>query len=160
MNTAIGVGRLTARLWASLSIGQLGLFGLWNEQFTERESPQEKRGHRQNAGWYNLRGEYLGLGDFNAGTAVRVASQLEDGEVFLVIDEQGWRSATHDGEDGMNLDSLLLVERCCYIIFPNSVMLVDDRRPGEMIRTRQGTVFTATREVARSMALAAARLDG
>lgn len=59
------------------------LFGLRCGQMS---SGQSKITH--NSGWYNKRGEKLGWGDLSLGDFQRIADEIEEDELFIILNEQ------------------------------------------------------------------------
>lgn len=59
------------------------LFGLACGQMCSRHN---KLTH--NSGWYNKRGEKLGWGDLSANDFQRIAAEIADNELFIVLSEQ------------------------------------------------------------------------
>ncbi len=51
-----------------------------------------------NGGWYNSRGEKLGWGDLSAEDLVRIATELADHEVFVILPERAsfWNFVQHN----------------------------------------------------------------
>lgn len=76
--------RLTKDMFRTYKV-QPGPFGLRHDQMVARA------GLLNNAGWYNAQGEYLGHGDIGVNDLLNVSAGLEDGEFFMVMEENGWR---------------------------------------------------------------------
>lgn len=88
-------------------------FGLTSSQMRSRD---DKLAH--NGGWYNRDAVKLGWGDLSVQDFVRIAAELPDGELFIVLDETSshWKFV-----EGLDLDELspgqkYIADHCMYII--------------------------------------------
>lgn len=80
----------------------------------------------RNGGWYNKAGERLGWGDLSLKDFLRISSELENGELFIVLYELDsyWNFCAPSGiigttkitrkEPGVDY----VAEHCCFIIVP------------------------------------------
>lgn len=65
-----------------------------------------------NSGWYNKLGEKLGWGDLGASDFKRIAKELEDGELFIILGESDsfWNFVTQIGPIGSMLKTTPTIE--------------------------------------------------
>jgi hypothetical protein len=107
-----------------------GLFGLWLGQLRGDELVH-------NGGWYNRKGEKLGWGDLSARDLARIAMELKDGELFVILGEQDsyWnfvkkndfvrgRTEVRPEVDAPGIG--YVAEKCRYIIAPGVLYFVTD----------------------------------
>lgn len=104
------------------------LFGLRNEQLCGRDVRVAK-----NSGWYNKRGEKLGWGDLSAEHVRRIASELNDGELFIVLSETDsyWNFVKFDNMAKKENPKMFapgidyVAEHAMYVIVRNDMYQVD-----------------------------------
>lgn len=84
----------------------------------------------RNSGWYNKAGEKLGFGDLSAKDFQRIASELEDGELFVILGEQdsfwnfvGSMAETKPMVEAPGVD--YVAEHAIYVIARNQLYRVD-----------------------------------
>lgn len=108
----------------------------------------------KNAGWYNKSGEKLGFGDLSAADFQRISSELENGELFIVLSEQNsfWNFVTRPGIIGAQAETKpdveapgmeYVAEHCRYILAKGSAYAIvdfDDLRK-EAVEVRNGVAF-------------------
>ena len=71
-------------MYTQTTIGQKSTrFGLWAGQFSAKCLLAD-------SAWFNKQGDLLGSGDITAKNIVRIQSELEDGEVFVLLPAHGW----------------------------------------------------------------------
>jgi hypothetical protein len=107
--------------------GQRGRFGLSEDQMRAGRFVQ-------NAGWFNQHGQRCGYGDLSVEDMQRIASELEDGEIFVVLSEYHWRtrlfSAFTDAErkamgpGHCNMGFFYVADHCQYIIRKGEILAV------------------------------------
>lgn len=126
------MGQLTKGMYGHEFRPTANLFGL---RCGQGRGGDTKIGH--NNGWYNRAGEKLGWGDLSAEDLQRISSELEDGELFIVLSEQDsfWNFVTHVGIVGSACATKPEVEapgvefvatRCRYIVAQHQIYFVDD----------------------------------
>lgn len=111
-----------------------------------------------NSGWYNKLGEKLGWGDLSADDFRRIAAELPEGELFIVLGEHdsfwnfvvrnpgiiGSMCATTPTVEAPGVQ--YVAEKCCYIIAAGKLYWVHDRpeylEVKDGIATNEGIAFT------------------
>jgi len=133
------------------------LFGLRCGQMRGREICH-------NAGWYNTAGEKLGWGDLHSDDFQRISSELEDGELFIVLGESDsfWEFVTRPGLIG-SMSAVkpdvqapgveYVAEKCYVIIAPEQVFYVSryGDRVGETIDFRGIPATVVNRDEAKTL---------
>ena len=87
--------QLTKGMFGTVGKPKVGLFGLETGQVGRiGEVVAEK------SGWYNTRGERLGSGDLTAIDMLRISTEIEPNELFIVLDEHDsfWKFTTDTKE--------------------------------------------------------------
>jgi len=90
-----------------------------------------------NGGWYNKQGEKLGWGDLDKADFLRIATELKDGELFIVLSESDsfWNFVTKIGPLGSlcktdpkieNPGKGFVAQKCNFIIGPCQLYYVDE----------------------------------
>ncbi len=90
-----------------------------------------------NSGWYNAVGEKIGWGDLGPEDFLRIMTEIEPGEAFLVLTEQDsfWnftRYSTSQRENVSNLDSEApgvdyVMNHACWVVTHGYVAYIDHR---------------------------------
>ena len=89
-----------------------------------------------NSGWYNKSGEKLGFGDLSTKDFQRISSELEDGELFIILGESDsfWNFVTRPGLIGSMAQTKPTVEapgvdyvaeHAMYVIARNQLYRID-----------------------------------
>lgn len=116
-----------------------------------------------NGGWYNKAGERLDFGDLSIADFRRISVGIPDGELFIVLDESDTWLRHFEGEkpDVEAPGVEYVAAKCCYIIAPLVVYLVDrfdSHRGNGTVPLRDALVARVlSTEKAREMILAAAK---
>lgn len=85
-----------------------------------------------NAGWFNHKGERLGMGDLNTGDMNRIKAELDEGEIFVVLDEHasnwnfGYNKERTKGVDPNTPGPDYMVKHAHFAITKSLVYKVED----------------------------------
>ncbi len=84
-----------------------------------------------NGGWYNRLGEKLGWGDLSIEDMQRIASQLEEGELFIILGERDSYWDIHEEKGDQKKDEHApgveyVTKKCRYIIAPKQLYAADE----------------------------------
>jgi hypothetical protein len=127
-----------------------GLFGL--------RCGQMRNIGTHNSGWYNRAGEKIGFGDLTVGDFERIASELEDNDMFIVLkeDDSFWNFVTKPGLVGSMASTSpdvqapgvdYVAEHAQYAIVASEMYVIDKRsryKEGEQVELGHGsTIITA-----------------
>ncbi len=93
-----------------------------------------KLGH--NVGWYNQKGEKLGFGDLDLEDLKRIMTELEDGELFIILGESDsfWHFVKHNGPIGamaktsrseMEPGMEYVADKACYVVMRGQIHAVN-----------------------------------
>ena len=117
------MNRLTKRMYYDGS----KLFGLRNERMSGFELIH-------NGGWYNKEGEKLGWGDLSQANLDRIAGELEDGELFIVLGEHDsfWETKSR-GVDEFSPGKDYLGQYARWVVKKGQVLAItDDPKKAEL----------------------------
>lgn len=104
-----GAKRLVKGMYGLQYHAEPGLFGLRCEQVRGRYLIHA-------AGWYNAEGEQLGWGDLAVTDFVRIARELQDHELFVVLSQS--RSMYAKSPD-------YITSKACWLIAPGKIYRID-----------------------------------
>lgn len=92
----------------------------------------------KNAGWYNKKGEKLGWGDLETNDLIRIASNLQDDELFIILPElKSYWDFQGNSEDDSCYDIEYIAEKAVFILARNEYYMV-----ANSFHASQGNVFT------------------
>ncbi|MFA7193604.1 MAG: hypothetical protein WC087_01665 [Candidatus Paceibacterota bacterium] len=118
--------RLTQGLFGTEHNRKSDLFGLKCGQMCAG-----KNRITRNAGWYNKEGEKIGWGDLDVDNLVRISTELEDDEIFIVLSEEDSHSRfiyPHPATEGVSEEAPgieYVAKHSYYIIAPRVCYYVD-----------------------------------
>lgn len=95
--------------------------------------------YTHNAGWYSIRGEFLGWGDLNAEDFQRIAAEIDPQEAFIALFEPDWQNGPYElrksgGYDYHRPGLDYILKKALYVVRRGQILRVIHEERGSYVR--------------------------